>query len=153
MSAETRLKSLAIELPPAPKPAGSYVPGIVHNGILYLSGQGPLRASGGFATGLVGRDVSADEANGHARLTGLVLLAVARDILGSLDRVERVLSVFGMVQAVPGFTQHPQVINGCSDLFIDVFGDAGRHSRAAVGMATLPMNITVEITATMAVRP
>ncbi len=153
MSAENRLKSLGIELPPAPKPAGSYVPGILHNGILYLSGQGPLLAGGSFATGVVGRDVSVAEANGHARLTGLVLLAVARDILGSLDRVERVLSVFGMVQASPGFTQHPQVINGCSDLFIDVFADAGRHSRAAVGMATLPMNITVEITAMLAVKP
>ncbi len=108
--------------------------------------------SGEFATGLVGRDITVDQAYNHARLTGLVLLSAARQVLGSLDKVEQVLSVFGMVNAVPGFGDQPRVINGCPDLFVEVFGDIGRHTRAAVGMGTLPMEISVEIVATMAVR-
>jgi enamine deaminase RidA (YjgF/YER057c/UK114 family) len=152
MSAEQTLKERGIVLPQCPSPKGNYVPGLVHNGILYLSGQGPLLENGEFATGLVGRDVTVDQAYGHARLTGLVLLSAARQVLGSLDKVEQVLSVFGMVNAVPGFGDQPKVINGCSDLFVEVFGDIGRHTRAAVGMGTLPMEISVEIVATMAVR-
>jgi enamine deaminase RidA (YjgF/YER057c/UK114 family) len=151
MSHEARLKELGIDLPPAPKPLGTYVPGVLHRGILYLSGQGPLLPTG-FATGLVGRDVTVEAAQGHARATGLVLISVARSILGSLDRVERVLQVLGMVNGAPGFGEHPKVINGCSDLLVEVFGEAGRHARAAVGMGTLPMNITVEIVMTLAVR-
>ena len=153
MGAEERLKAAGIVLPPPPTPRGSYVPGVVHNGILYLSGQGPVLDNGELATGIVGRDVTLEEANFHARRTGLVLLSAARSVLGSLDRVERVLQVLGMVNAAPDFTAHPKVINGCSDLFLEVFGEAGRHSRAAVGMATLPEKITVEITAVMAVKP
>jgi len=152
MSAESNLEQHGIVLPDAPPPVGNYVPAVVHNGILYLSGQGPLLESGKFALGMVGREFTTDEAYKHARRTGLVLLSVARQALGSLDRVERVLSVFGMVNAVPGFTEQPQVINGCSDLFVEVFGEAGRHARAAVGMRSLPINISVEITAMMAVR-
>ena len=153
MSAEARLKSLGLELPPLPKPGGSYVPGTLHNGTLYLSGQGPMLPDGSFASGCVGKDVTIDEANFHARRTGLVLLSAARHLLGSLDRVERVLSVFGMVNTVPGFGDHPKVINGCSDLLIEVFGENGRHARAAVGMGSLPNNIPVEITAIFAVKP
>jgi len=153
MSAEQVLKERGIVLPECPSPKGNYVPGLVHNGILYLSGQGPLMEDGEFATGLVGRDFTVEQAYNHARRTGLVLLAAARATLGSLDKVERVLSVFGMVNAVPGFGQQPQVINGCSDLFVEVFGEAGQHTRAAVGMGTLPIEISVEITAMMAVRP
>lgn len=152
MSTEARLQALGITLPPPPKPGGNYVPGVVHNGLLYLAGQGPMQGDGNYATGIVGQDVTIAEANHHARLTGLALLSVARATLGSLDRVERLLSVFGMVNAAPGFGQHPQVINGCSDLFVEVFGDAGRHARAAVGMGSLPGNISVEITAIMAVK-
>jgi enamine deaminase RidA (YjgF/YER057c/UK114 family) len=151
MTAEARLQELGLVLPPPPGPKGTYVPGVIHRGILYLSGQGPLIGNDRFAQGVVGRDVSAEEAYGHARLTGLVLLSIARSQLGSLDRVERVLTVFGMVNAAPGFVDHPKVINGCSDLMVEVFGDRGRHARAAVGMASLPMGISVEITATMAV--
>jgi enamine deaminase RidA (YjgF/YER057c/UK114 family) len=151
MSAEAKLKSLGIVLPQPPTPRGSYVPGVIHNGVLYLSGQGPVLPGGGMAMGVVGKDFSIEEANLHARYTGLVLLSAARSLLGSLDRVERVISVLGMVNAAADFTRHPAVINGCSDLFIEVFGDAGRHSRAAVGMGTLPDNISVEITAMMAV--
>jgi len=153
MSIEARLKELSIVLPAPPEPKGTYVPGVIHNGVLYLSGQGPLRDDGSFACGIVGRDLSVEEAHGHARLTGLVLLSATRHLLGSLERVERVLSVFGMVNAAPGFGDHPKVINGCSDLFVEVFGEAGRHSRAAVGMGSLPMGISVEITAVMAVKP
>ena len=153
MSAEARLKALEINLPKLPPAAGNYVPGTLHNGVLYLSGQGPLLADGSFARGTVGIDVTIEEAHGHARRTGLVLLSAARLILGSLDRVERVLSVFGMVNAAPGFGDHPKVINGCSDLFVEVFGENGRHARAAVGMGSLPLNIPVEITAILAVKP
>jgi len=152
MSAEQALTEHGIVLPEPPTPKGNYVPAVLHKGVLYLSGQGPLMENGEFATGLVGRDFTVEQAYNHARQTGLVLLSVARATLGSLDRVERVLSLFGMVNAVPGFEQHPKVINGCSDLFVEVFGEAGRHSRAAVGMGSLPMNISVELTATLAVR-
>ena len=152
MSAEQRLRERGIALPPAPKPRGTYVPGVIHNGFLYLSGQGPVLENGELACGVVGRDFTVEEGYLHARRTGLVLLAVARDLLGSLDKVERVLNVLGMINAAPGFQDHPAVVNGCSDLMIEVFGEAGRHARAAVGMATLPMNISVEITAVMAVR-
>lgn len=152
MSAERTLQEHGIVLPEMPTPKGNYVPAVVHNGILYLSGQGPLLENGEFATGLVGRDFTVEQAYNHARHTGLVLLSVARGILGSLDRVERVLQVFGMVNAVPGFEDQPRVINGCSDLFVEVFGEAGRHARAAVGMGSLPINISVEITAMMAVK-
>lgn len=153
MSAEQRMKDNGIVLPPPPSPKGNYVPGLVHNGVLYLSGQGPLLDNGEFACGIVGRDITLEEGYRHARLTGLVLLSVARHVLGSLDRVERVLQVQGMVNAAPDFIDHPKVINGCSDLFVEVFGEAGRHTRAAVGMGTLPFRISVEILATMAVRP
>jgi enamine deaminase RidA (YjgF/YER057c/UK114 family) len=151
VSAEQNIKAKGIVLPPAPAPKGNYVPAVLHNGILYLSGQGPALPGGGFATGIVGRDVTREQAYEHARLTGLQLLAAARQSLGSLDRVERVLNVFGMVNAAPDFIDHPQVINGFSDLMIEVFGDKGRHARAAVGMGTLPMRISVEIAMQMAV--
>lgn len=152
MSAEQRLTERGIVLPDLPSPAGTYVPANLHNGVLYLSGQGPLLEDGSFACGVVGKDFTVEQAYHHARRTGLVLLAAARKTLGSLDRVEKVLNLFGMVNAVPGFGDHPKVINGCSDLFVEVFGEAGRHARAAVGMGTLPINISVEITAIMAVR-
>jgi enamine deaminase RidA (YjgF/YER057c/UK114 family) len=152
MSAEQVLRERGIVLPECPSPKGNYVPALLHNGILYLSGQGPLQENGEFAHGVVGAELTVEQAYYHARLTGLVLLSCARHLLGSLDKVERVLSVFGMVNAVPGFQQQPQVINGCSDLFVEIFGEAGRHTRAAVGMGSLPLGISVELTATMAVR-
>jgi enamine deaminase RidA (YjgF/YER057c/UK114 family) len=148
-----RLQTLGITLPVLPTPKGIYMPAALHNGTLYLSGQGPLLEDGTLAKGIVGQDVTIDDAKFHARRTGMVLLAAAQNILGSLDRVERVLNVLGMVNGAPGFGEHPKVINGCSELFIEVFGEAGRHARAAVGMGTLPENITVEITAVFAVKP
>jgi enamine deaminase RidA (YjgF/YER057c/UK114 family) len=152
MSAEQVLKERGIVLPECPAPKGNYVPGLVHNGILYLSGQGPLQENGEFAHGVVGAELTREQGYQHARLTGLVLLSAARQILGSLDRVEQVLTVFGMVNAVPGYKEQPSVINGCSDLFVEIFGEKGRHTRAAVGMGSLPLGISVELMATMAVR-
>lgn len=152
MSNEKRLEALGIKLPDLPTPRGLYVPGVVHNGILYLSGQGPLLEDGSLAKGVVGRDVPLEDARFHARRTGMVLLAAARHLLGSLDRVERVLNVLGMVNSAADFVDHPKVINGCSELFMEVFGDNGRAARAAVGMGSLPENISVEITAVMAVK-
>lgn len=153
MSHEARLKELGLVLPPLPQPKGTYLPGVLHNDLLYLSGQGPVLEDGTLATGTVGTNVTVEQAHFHAFRTGLVLLAAARQILGTLDRVERVVNILGMVNGAPGFVKHPKVINGCSDLFIKVFGEAGRHARAAVGMGTLPDNITVEITAIFAVKP
>lgn len=153
MTIADRLHSLGIKLPDLPTPKGMYMPAVLHNGTLYLSGQGPLLEDGSLAKGVVGLDVTVEDAKFHARRTGMVLLAAAQHALGSLDRVERVVNVLGMVNGAPGFGEHPKVINGCSELFTEVFGEAGRHARAAVGMGTLPENITVEITAVFAVKP
>jgi enamine deaminase RidA (YjgF/YER057c/UK114 family) len=144
---ETRLRELGIELPPPAKPAANYVSAAVSGNLLYLSGQGPRASDGTYLTGKVGADVSLDEAYDRARRVGLGLLSTAQKELGTLDRVRRVVKLLGMVNAVPAFTQHPAVINGCSDLLVDVFGEAGRHARSAVGMASLPLNISVEIEA------
>lgn len=153
MSAEAKLKELGINLPEVPGPIGNFVPGVLHNGLLYMSGEGPLIDLQTSATGVVGQDVSVEEAYQHARLTGLAMLSSVRRLLGSLDRVERILSVHGMVNAVPDFKQHPKVMNGFSDLMVQLFGENGRHARAAVGMGSLPDGITVEVTAIFAVRP
>ena len=144
---DARLTELGIELPPVPAPAGSYVHAVRTGNLLFLAGKGPRRADGTTPTGKVGADVSTEEANGHARSVGLTLLAVLRQELGDLDRVRRVVKVLGMVNATPDFGQQPQVINGCSDLFVEVFGERGQHARSAVGMGSLPGGITVEIEA------
>ena len=153
MSAEARLQELGIVLPEVPGPIGNFVPGVLHNGLLYMSGEGPLIDLQTAATGVVGKDVTVDEAYEHARLTGLAMLSSVQRILGSLDRVERIVSVHGMVNALPDFKQHPRVMNGFSDLMVQLFGENGRHARAAVGMGSLPDGITVEVTAIFAVRP
>jgi len=148
---DSHLAELRIVLPPAPTPLANYVPYVVTGNLLFLSGQGP-RGADGFLRGVVGADVNVEDAYAHARIVGLQLLATAKAALGSLDRVHRVVKLLGMVNAAPGFTRHPAVINGCSDLFVQVFGDAGRHARSAVGMGSLPENITVEIEAIMEIR-
>jgi enamine deaminase RidA (YjgF/YER057c/UK114 family) len=146
MSAEQTLKDKGIDLPSVPGPAGNYVHAVRTGNLLYLSGKGPFDPDGGPApTGKVGKDVSRDDAYKHARSVGLTLLAVMKQELGSLDNVTQVVKVLGMVNAVPEFGEQPQVINGCSDLFVEVFGDAGSHARSAVGMGSLPNGITVEI--------
>jgi enamine deaminase RidA (YjgF/YER057c/UK114 family) len=146
MSAEKTLKDKGIELPPVPGPAGNYVHAVKTGNLLYLSGKGPFDPNGGpVPTGKVGSDVSTEDAYQHARSVGLTLISVMKDEIGSLDNVKQIVKVLGMVNAVPEFGQQPQVINGCSDLFVEVFGDAGRHARSAVGMGSLPNGITVEI--------
>src|SRR5262249_26099217 len=152
MSAEARLKQLGLVLPKVPTPMGTYVPFRLVGNLLYLSGQGPRDEKGGSLMGKVGADVSVEEAYRRARLIGLQLLAATRQALGSLDRVEAVVKLLGMVNAVPEFKDHPKVINGCSDLFVEVFGEAGRHARSAVGMGSLPNQISVEIEAIFAVK-
>lgn len=139
MSAEARLQELGITLPAIGAPMGSYVHSVRTGNLLFLSGKGPQ------SQGKVGGDVTVEQANQDARDVGLLLLAVMREAMGSLDKVTRVVKVLGMVNAVPEFGQQPQVINGCSDLFIELFGENGRHARSAVGMGSLPNNITVEI--------
>jgi enamine deaminase RidA (YjgF/YER057c/UK114 family) len=146
MGAEQRLKELGITLPDPAKPMGNYVPGVLVGNLLFMSGHGPIRAEGRpMRRGKVGRDLTADEAYAVAREVGVNLLASARNILGSLDRVKRVVKVLGMVNSADGFGEHPKVINGFSDLMVAVFGDNGRHARSAVGMADLPVGIPVEI--------
>lgn len=152
MSAEARLKQLGIILPYLPTPKGTYLSRTIHNGVMYLSGQDPILENGDRACGIVGSDFTLEQANGHARRTGPVLLSAARSILDSFDRVEHVLNVFGMVNAAADSIEHLKVINGCSDLMVEVFSEAGRHARAAVGTGTLPGRISVEIAAILAVK-
>jgi enamine deaminase RidA (YjgF/YER057c/UK114 family) len=144
---EARLKTLGISLPPVPTPVANYVPFVITGQLVFLSGQGPRRPEGGMYTGKVGGSVSVDEAYGHARLVGIQLLAALRDAIGDLDRVTRIVKLLGMVNGVSDFKQHPKVINGCSDLLVEVFEAKGRHARSAVGMGSLPDDITVEIEA------
>lgn len=142
-----RLAELGITLPAVPEPAGSYVHAVRTDNLLFLAGKGPYNQDGSVPTGKVGQDITAQAAYAHARSVGLTLLAVLQAELGDLDRVRRVIKVFGMVNATPEFGEHPQVINGCSDLFLEVFGEMGRHARSAVGMGSLPGGMTVEIEA------
>jgi len=140
MSAEKRLKELKIDLGAVAPPVANYVNAVRTGNLLFLAGKGPASVKG-----KVGVEFSVDQGYQHARAVGLALLAVMKSELGSLDRVKRVVKVLGMVNAVPEFTDHPKVINGCSDLFVQVFGERGKHARSAVGMGSLPMGIPVEI--------
>lgn len=154
MSASQRLSELGITLPPPSTPAGLYRPGVLSANLLFLSGVGPKRADGSFVTGKVGTTVDLAAAQEAARLTGVQLLAAIHDSLGSLDRVSRVVKLLGMVNCAPGFNNTPAVIDGCSKLLIDVFGeDAGRGARSAVGMAELPFDICVEVEAIVEIAP
>jgi enamine deaminase RidA (YjgF/YER057c/UK114 family) len=145
--AEKRLAELGIVLPAFPKPMANYVPFTISGNLLFISGQGPRTADQRFMTGKVGRDITVEEAYAHARLVGINLLAVVYHALGALDAVRRVIKLTGFVNATDDFRDHPKVINGCSDLLVDVFGDVGRHARSAIGVSSLPENITVEIEA------
>lgn len=148
-----RLSALGLSLLDPPPPIGTFELAVRHGDLLFLSGQGPLDGTGQFRTGKVGADVSAAEAYEHAKLTGLNLISALHHTLGDLGRVRRVVKLLGMVNATPDFADHPAVINGCSDLFVAVFGPAGRHARSAVGFSSLPRGITVEIEAVVAVSP
>jgi enamine deaminase RidA (YjgF/YER057c/UK114 family) len=149
---EQRLEALGLTLPPVPTPVANYIPYRLAGNLLYISGQGPKRPDGSYRTGRLGRDISVEEADQEARLTGLQLLAVAKAALGQLERIEAVLKLLGMVNAEPDFADHPKVINGCSDLLVEVLGEAGRHARSAVGMGSLPNRMAVEIEAILLVR-
>ncbi len=149
MSPEARLTELRLELPPAPKPVAVYKPLVIAGQLAFVSGHGPLKPDLTLITGRVGEDLDLAAGKAAARQVGLAILATLRAELGSLDRVRRVIKVLGMVNCAGVFQQHPAVINGCSELFADVFGpDAGIGSRSAVGMVSLPGNIAVEIEAT-----
>ena len=142
---EARLEELRLELPAATKPVANFVPCVLTGNTLYVSGQIPSWNGELRYVGRVGVEVSVDEARAAARLCGLNVLAQARAFLGGLDRVKRVCLVQGFVNAVPGFTDHPAVVNGASDLFVEVFGEAGKHARFAVGAGSLPFNVAVEV--------
>lgn len=149
----SRLAALGLTLPVAPRPVANYVPFALSGSMLYLSGQGPRKDDGRYAVGRLGNGMSVEDAYAHARLTGLNLIAVMDMALGDLRRVKRIVKVLGMVNAAPDFKDHPKVINGCSDLFVEVFGDAGRHARSAVGMGSLPDGMTVEVEAIVEIVP
>jgi len=139
-------------LPAVGAPLGSYVHAKRVGNLLYLSGKGPHSPDGTVPRGKLGAGVSIEEGYRHARQVGLVLIAAMRDALdGDLDRVTDIVKVLGMVNAAPDFEDHPKVINGCSDLFVEVFGECGRHARSAVGMSSLPSGIPVEIEVIVAV--
>ena len=142
---EARLKQLGISLPEAPKPVANYVQAVRTGNLVFLAGAGPRKPDGGYITGKVGQDLSLEQGYQAARLTGIILLSNLKAELGDLDKVKRIVKVFGMVNADPSFTQHPKVINGFSDLMVEVFGDRGKHARSAVGMGSLPFGIPVEI--------
>ncbi|CAN7557529.1 MULTISPECIES: RidA family protein [unclassified Variovorax] len=152
LSPEERLAAIGLTLPPSPTPVANFVAWRRIGPLLYLSGQGPLEANGYLHIGRVGEEVSVEAAYAHARLTGLNLLAVAKEALGHLSRVRNVVKLLAFVNAVPGFAQHPKVVNGCSDLFVEVFGDAvGRGARSAIGAGSLPGHQTVEVEAILEV--
>jgi enamine deaminase RidA (YjgF/YER057c/UK114 family) len=142
---EARLQELGIDLPAAPEPVANYVNGVRTGDLIFLAGKGPKRADGSEIRGKLGADVGIEEGYEAARLTAINQLAVLKEMLGDLRKVKRVVKVLGMVNSDPDFIQQPAVINGFSDLIVEVFGDRGRHARAAVGMASLPRGQSVEI--------
>ncbi|MCU0341257.1 MAG: RidA family protein [Spirosomaceae bacterium] len=148
MTAEQAFEQLNLSLPPAPTPKGVYKPALIVGNFVYVSGHGPYLPDGGLLTGRVGSEVDIEAGKAAAQQTGLAILATLRATLGSLDRVKRVVKVLGMVNATPDFGRHPYVINGCSELFMKIWGEEnGVGVRSAVGMGSLPENISVEIEA------
>lgn len=142
---EARLAELGLELPPVVKPVAAYVPAVITGNLVYTSGQLPMVGGVLPAVGKVGAEVGADEAQEYARICALNALAAADSVIGSLDRVTRVVKVTGFVASDPDFTGQPGVINGASQLLGEVFGDAGKHARSAVGVAVLPLDAPVEV--------
>ena len=142
---EARLEQLGISLPLPPKPVANYVPAVRTGNLIFLAGAGPRKPDGSFITGKVGTDLDLEQAYQAARLTGITLLSVLKAEIGDLDKVKRIVKVLGMVNADPSFAQHPKVMNGFSDLMVEVFGERGKHARSAVGMGSLPFGIPVEI--------
>jgi enamine deaminase RidA (YjgF/YER057c/UK114 family) len=153
VSPEARLKALGIELPPAPKPLASYVPAVRSGNLVFLAGQGPTAGGKPVVTGKVGADLTEEQGYKAARTTILNSLAVLRAEIGTLDRVRRIVKLVGWVNSAPGFARQPWVINGASDLLVEIFGDAGRHARSAVGANELPLDIPVEIELVVEIAP
>jgi len=145
MSYEARLAELKITLPPAPKPVATYVPAVRAGDLLFLSGTGPFKDGVIAFAGKLGKDLTVEQGYEAARLTLLNALAMVRQELGTLDRVTRIVRLTGHVASAEGFTQQPAVINGASDLLVQIFGDAGRHARLALGAAELPLNMAIEL--------
>ncbi len=152
-SPEARIKALGLELPPVPKPIASYVPTVRTGNLVYLAGQGPMLGGKPTVTGKVGAELTEEEGARAARATILVSLAALRAEIGSLDRVARIVKIVGFVNSAPGFTRQPWVMNGASDLLVEIFGEAGRHARSSVGVNELPLNIPVEIEMIVEVKP
>jgi enamine deaminase RidA (YjgF/YER057c/UK114 family) len=152
MSIEQRLAELGITLPQAAAPVAAYVPAVEHAGLLHISGQISFAEDGSLIKGRVGEDVDLDGGIAAARRCGIMLLAQMKAALGSLDRVERVVKLGVFVNSATDFVDHPKVANGASELMQDVFGDAGRHARSAVGVAVLPLGVAVEVDAIVAVK-
>lgn len=147
MSAELRITELGIQLPPAPAPGGVYTPVVIVDRMAYVSGQVPMTQDGKLLTGRVGSELTEEQGAAAARVTALTMLATIKAALGSLDRVQRVVKVFGMVNCTPDFQHHPQVINGFSNTMVEVFGEAGKAARSAIGMGSLPYNVPIEVEA------
>ncbi|WP_285900933.1 RidA family protein [Frankia sp. R82] len=144
-TARERLTALGLTLPPVPTPAGAYVPAVRDGDLIWSAGQLPLVDGRLVATGLVGDEVTVEQAAGLARIAALNALAAVAAEAGGLDGIRRIIKVVGFVASVAGFTGQPSVVNGASDLFVEVFGDAGRHARSAVGVGALPLGAPVEI--------
>ena len=145
MNVEAKLAQMGLTLPPPGPPAGNYIGAVRVGNLLFVSGHGPRRADGKYITGKVGRDVTTEQAYEAARLVMLNCLTSAKRELGDLDRIKRIVKLLGMVNCTEDFTEHPRVINGASDLLVELYGEHGRHARSAVGMQQLPMNIPVEV--------
>jgi enamine deaminase RidA (YjgF/YER057c/UK114 family) len=143
--AETRLKEKGIVLTPPASPVANYVNAVKVGNLLYLAGKGPQKADNSFITGKVGKDLTTEQGYEAARLTAINHLAVLKGELGSLNKVKRIVKVLGMVNCTEDFKDQPKVINGYSDLMVEIFGDRGKHARSAVGMASLPFNMAVEV--------
>lgn len=152
MTPEDRIIELGLTLPTLPPASGQFVHWKRSGNLLYLSGKGPKGEDGTLSKGKLGADVDVGRGYADARLTGLALLAAAKAAVGELSQVGGVVKLLGLVNAVPEFDRHPEVIDGCSSLFIEVFGEAGRHARSAIGVGSLPNNMTVEIEAILDVK-
>ncbi|MFX1534736.1 MAG: RidA family protein [Promethearchaeota archaeon] len=145
MQVETKLKEMGLKLPPPGKPVANYVPVVRSGNLIFLSGHGPILKDGSLITGKVGADLTLEEGYEAARQVALVLLASLKEEIGNLDKVQRLVKILGMVNCTPDFVDQSKVINGASDLLVDVFGAKGKHARSAVGVNALPLNIAVEI--------
>lgn len=145
-TADDKIKELGLQLPPASKPIANYVKYVRTGNLIFLAGHGPTKADGTNIMGKVGKELTIEQGYEAAKITALSLIATLKDALGGdLGKVKRIVKVNGYVNCLPDFTEQPKVINGCSDLLVQIFGEKGKHARAAMGMVALPMNIAVEI--------